>query len=151
MSNGQKRTYKQVAGMEEIESQLKDPKAKHAFSQICFHYFSILSKINPYSVISPHTSKSKYNQQMLFIRKKINKNDVCCVIRVDKEKGNIDLSKRKIDPEQIKELEARYAKGKKVLSFMNSLANKTNVPLKYLYKQIVFPLQMDGQNAMDMF
>lgn len=68
------------------------------------------------------TGKSKYNQQMLLIRKKINKNDVCQVIRVDKEKGNIDLSKRKIDQDQVKELEARYAKGKKVLSFMNNLA-----------------------------
>lgn len=34
---------------------------------------------------------------MILLRKKINKNDFCCVIRVDKEKGNIDLSKWKID------------------------------------------------------
>lgn len=27
--------------------------------------------------------KSKYNQQLLLTRKKINKNEVCCVIRVD--------------------------------------------------------------------
>ena len=65
MPNGQERTDKQVARMEEIKSQLKDPKAKHAFSQICFHYFSILSKNNPFSVISQYTDKIKDSKQFI--------------------------------------------------------------------------------------
>lgn len=58
--------------------------------------------------------KSRYNRGFLLARKNINKKDVCCVLRVDKEHMNIDLTKRKIQTDKAKEAESRYQKGKKV-------------------------------------
>ncbi len=59
------------------------------------------------------TRRSKYNQGILKA-KKMKKKDFCQVIRVDKEKQNIDLSKKRIQNENIKEVEELFDKGKKV-------------------------------------
>ena len=51
---------------------------------------------------------------MLKARKMKKKKDVCSVIRVDKEKKNIDLSKKWINSDASKEVELKYVKGWKI-------------------------------------
>lgn len=45
---------------------------------------------------------------------RVGKNEVVMVLRVDKEKGYIDLSKRSVSPEDIAKCEERYNKAKTV-------------------------------------
>ena len=44
------------------------------------------------------------------------------VLRVDKDKGYIDLSKRRVSPEDIDQIEERFNKSKSVHSIMRNLA-----------------------------
>lgn len=97
-------------------------------------------------------TKSRYNQGFLLARKNINKKDVCRVLRVDKEHKNIDLTKRKIDPEKAKLVELKFQKNKKVQSLFLKLCDKFQKPMIYFYEQIVWPLEREmGRSAYDLF
>jgi len=56
---------------------------------------------------------------------RVGRNEVVVVLRVDKEKGYIDLSKRRVSPEDITKCEERYMKSKTVASIMRHVASKT--------------------------
>ncbi|TFL04775.1 translation initiation factor 2, alpha subunit [Pterulicium gracile] len=55
---------------------------------------------------------------------RVGRNEVVVVLRVDKEKGYIDLSKRRVSPEDITKCEERYMKSKTVASIMRHVASK---------------------------
>jgi len=55
---------------------------------------------------------------------RVGRNEVVVVLRVDKEKGYIDLSKRRVSPEDITKCEDRYMKSKSVASIMRHVASK---------------------------
>ena len=55
---------------------------------------------------------------------RVGRNEVVVVLRVDKEKGYIDLSKRRVSPEDIVKCEERYNKSKMVHSIMRHVAEK---------------------------
>jgi len=55
---------------------------------------------------------------------RVGRNEVVVVLRVDKEKGYIDLSKRRVSPEDIIKCEERYTKSKTVASIMRHVASK---------------------------
>ncbi|KZV79921.1 putative translation initiation factor eIF-2 alpha chain [Exidia glandulosa HHB12029] len=55
---------------------------------------------------------------------RVGRNEVVVVLRVDKEKGYIDLSKRRVSPEDIVKCEERYTKSKTVASIMRHVASK---------------------------
>jgi len=55
---------------------------------------------------------------------RVGRNEVVVVLRVDKEKGYIDLSKRRVSPEDITKCEERYMKSKTVSSIMRHVASK---------------------------
>jgi len=57
---------------------------------------------------------------------RVGRNEVVVVLRVDKEKGYIDLSKRRVSPEDITKCEERYTKSKAVASILRHVA--TNLP-----------------------
>ncbi|KAF2101594.1 hypothetical protein NA57DRAFT_33822 [Rhizodiscina lignyota] len=82
---------------------------------------------------------------------RVGRNEVVVVLRVDKEKGYIDLSKRRVSPEDVVRCEDRYNKSKMVHSIMRHVAEKTNTPIEELYKAIGWPLNKKYGHAVDAF
>jgi translation initiation factor 2 subunit 1 len=65
--------------------------------------------------------------------------------------GYIDLSKRRVSPEDVVKCEERFNKSKAVHSIMRHVAEKTNVPLEELYTSIGWPLYRKYGHAYDAF
>ncbi|KAM0563334.1 hypothetical protein ACHAPJ_001052 [Fusarium lateritium] len=82
---------------------------------------------------------------------RVGRNEVVVVLRVDKEKGYIDLSKRRVSPEDIVKCEERYNKSKMVHSVMRHVAKQTQVPIENLYETIAWPLNKRYGHAIDAF
>lgn len=82
---------------------------------------------------------------------RVGRNEVVVVLRVDKEKGYIDLSKRRVSPEDIVKCEERYNKSKMVHSIMRHVAEKTSTPIEELYQDIGWPLNKKYGHAIDAF
>lgn len=77
--------------------------------------------------------------------------EVVVVLRVDKEKGYIDLSKRRVSPEDVAKCEARYQKAKTVHSILRHVADATNQQLESLYIKLGWPLYRKYGHAYDAF
>ena len=73
------------------------------------------------------------------------------VLRVDKEKGYIDLSKRRVAAEDIAACEERYNKSKMVHSIMRHVAETTGQDLEQLYEKICWPLYKAYGHAFEAF
>lgn len=82
---------------------------------------------------------------------RVGKNEVAVVLRVDKEKGYIDLSKRRVSTEDIVKCDERYNKSKAVHSILRHCAEKFNISLEELYKTIGWPLSRKFGHAYDAF
>ncbi|KAF9549136.1 hypothetical protein EC957_004775 [Mortierella hygrophila] len=82
---------------------------------------------------------------------RVGKNEVVVVLRVDKEKGYIDLSKRRVSATDIVKCEERYNKSKAVHSIMSTVAKKENKDLEVLYEQLAWPLYAKYGHAYDAF
>ncbi|KAH8159746.1 hypothetical protein CIB48_g8505 [Xylaria polymorpha] len=82
---------------------------------------------------------------------RVGRNEVVVVLRVDKEKGYIDLSKRRVGPEDIVKCEERYNKSKMVHSIMRHVAEKTQTPIQTLYESIAWPLMKKYGHSIDAF
>ena len=73
------------------------------------------------------------------------------VLRVDKEKGYIDLSKRRVDPEDVTKCEDRYNKAKQVHSVLRHIASSYSRTLEETYELIGWPLYKKYGHAYDAF
>ncbi|RDA95118.1 hypothetical protein CP533_2145 [Ophiocordyceps camponoti-saundersi (nom. inval.)] len=82
---------------------------------------------------------------------RVGRNEVVVVLRVDKEKGYIDLSKRRVSPEDMVKCEERYNKSKTVHLIMRHVAEKTQTPIETLYETIAWPLNRRFGHAIDAF
>ncbi|KAJ0100983.1 hypothetical protein Patl1_06671 [Pistacia atlantica] len=71
---------------------------------------------------------------------KVGRIEPVMVLRVDKEKGYIDLSKRRVSEEDIQACEERYNKSKLVHSIMRHVAETLSIDLEDLYIHIGWPL-----------
>lgn len=65
--------------------------------------------------------------------------------------GYIDLSKRRVSPEDAAKAEEKYNKSKAVHSILRHVAEKHKVPLKTLYETIGWPLSRKYGHAYDAF
>ncbi|KAI5995722.1 eukaryotic translation initiation factor 2 subunit alpha [Pisolithus marmoratus] len=97
---------------------------------------------------------------------RVGRNEVVVVLRVDREKGYIDLSKRRVSPEDIVKCDERYTKSKTVASIMRHVASKLPTPaaeegadvgsseeaaLEKLYEEIAWPLGKTYGHPYDAF
>lgn len=82
---------------------------------------------------------------------RVNRSEVVMVIRVDKEKGYIDLSKRRVDPEDVAKCEERFNKAKAVHSVLRHVADLKKMRLDYLYQIVGWPLYRKYGHAYDAF
>ncbi|RZB50323.1 Multiple inositol polyphosphate phosphatase 1 isoform E [Glycine soja] len=82
---------------------------------------------------------------------KVGRIEPVMVLRVDKEKGYIDLSKRRVSEEDIQACEERYNKSKLVHSIMRHVAETLNIDLEELYIHIGWPLYRKYGHAFEAF
>lgn len=82
---------------------------------------------------------------------RVGRNEVVVVLRVDKEKGYIDLSKRRVSPEDVIKCEERFNKSKMVHSILRHVAEKVKVPIEELYQKIGWPLMKKYGHTVDAF
>lgn len=71
---------------------------------------------------------------------RVGRSECVVVLRVDKEKGYIDLSKRRVSAEEAKKCEEKYNKGKQVNSILRHVAETQKVDIEMLYKASAWKL-----------
>lgn len=82
---------------------------------------------------------------------RVGKTEVVVVLRVDRDKGYIDLSKRRVSPEEVERFEERYAKSKTVHSILRHVAEVHDMELEALYRMVGWPLYRRFGHAYDAF
>ncbi|CAA6672881.1 unnamed protein product [Spirodela intermedia] len=82
---------------------------------------------------------------------KVGRQEPVMVLRVDREKGYIDLSKRRVSEEDIKTCEERYNKSKLVHSIMRHVAETMLLDLEDLYVHVGWPLYRNYGHAFEAF
>lgn len=81
------------------------------------------------------TRKRRVNLKKLF---RVGTDEVLEVVKVDKEKGYIDLSKKTVTENESKETLKRYNNRKNLIECMKFLSRKTDIPLENLMEQYVW-------------
>jgi len=82
---------------------------------------------------------------------RVGRTEIVLVLRVDKDKSYIDLSKKMVLPEDRVLCEEKVSKSKCVHSIMRHVASQFNMPLKTLCQQIAWPLYAKYGHAYDAF
>lgn len=82
---------------------------------------------------------------------RVGRNEVVMVLRVDKEKGYIDLSKRRVSPEDITACEDKFNKAKAVHGVLRHLSERRKLYLEDLYERVGWPLYKKYGHAYDAF
>lgn len=71
---------------------------------------------------------------------RVGRTEICMILRVDKDKGYIDLSKRRVDPEDATAKEEAFAKAKAVHGIMRHVAQMHSIEVEELCKKVSWPL-----------
>lgn len=82
---------------------------------------------------------------------RVGRTEIVVVMRVDKEKGYIDLSKRRVSPEDIIKAEEKYNKSKAVHSIMRHVSETCKVKVEEIYQQFGWDLYKRFGHAYDAF
>jgi len=75
--------------------------------------------------------------------------EIVSVLHVNKEKGYIDLSKKRVLPDEVQKVEERWNKSKAVHSIMRHVAKETHYPVEELYRRFGWPLAKAFNHAHD--
>jgi len=98
-----------------------------------------------------HSELSKRRIRSIAKLVKVGRTEVAMVVRVDEEKGYIDLSKRRVALEDVPGKEASFAKAKAVHGIMRHVASLNDIPVEMLCECVAWPLQKKYENAHEAF
>ena len=79
----------------------------------------------------------------------VGKEEVLRVLRVDSQKGFIDLSKKQVKPDEIEECKTRSGKSRAVEGIVKLLSVHTKKSMESLYKNIIWPLYKNHEHTYD--
>ncbi|KAJ2819504.1 hypothetical protein FBU31_005508, partial [Coemansia sp. 'formosensis'] len=82
---------------------------------------------------------------------RVGRNEAVVTLRVDKEKGYIDLSKRQASAEEISRCQDKFDRSKAVHSIVTQVAKRMNVETEDLYRRFGWPLYKRYGHAYDAF
>jgi translation initiation factor 2 subunit 1 len=82
---------------------------------------------------------------------RVGRQEIVAVLRVAPEKGYIDLSKKRVSPEEVAKVEERWNKSKAVHSIMRHVSKKTKYGVEELYKMFGWPMAKHFGHAYDGF
>lgn len=82
---------------------------------------------------------------------RVGRTEVVVVLRVDQEKGYIDLSKRRVSAEDIAKCEKKYNKSRCVHGILRHVSETMKVPLVKLYEDFGWDLYKRFGHAFDAF
>jgi len=95
-------------------------------------------------ILSSEVSRKRIRSIHKHLR--IGKQDVMQVLRVDKEKGYIDLSKKYVTEEDVEVTMERFTKSKTVHSIMKHCAVTCGMPVKDLLEKVAWPMYEEYSN-----
>ena len=82
---------------------------------------------------------------------RVGRQEIVQVLRVNKEKGYIDLSKKRASPEDVTKAEERWNKSKAVHSIMRHVSKKFEVGVETLYTKFGWPMARKFGHTYDGF
>ncbi|KAJ2701924.1 hypothetical protein H4218_001168 [Coemansia sp. IMI 209128] len=82
---------------------------------------------------------------------RVGRNEAVVTLRVDKEKGYIDLSKRQASPEEVRKCHEKFERSKAVHSIIVQVAKKLKLETEDLYRRFGWPLYKRYGHAYDAF
>jgi translation initiation factor 2 subunit 1 len=100
-------------------------------------------------ILSTEVTKKRVKLINKFMR--IGKQETMMVIRVDKDKRYIDLSKKKVQPEEAAQTEKYFKKAKMVHNILKQVAVKMDCTLLSLYEKFGWDLYDKYDHAYDAF
>ncbi|EKX73965.1 eukaryotic translation initiation factor 2 alpha subunit, putative [Theileria equi strain WA] len=98
-------------------------------------------------ILLSELSKRRYRSINKLV--KVGRHEVVLVLRVDPVKGYIDLSKRRVSPEDIVKCEEKFSKSKKVHQTVRHIAQKHGISVEELNKICIWPLYHTYPHALD--
>lgn len=114
-------------------------------------YVKLLEYDNIEGMITPNEITKLSNMKSVYRVMKTGKQEVVQVLKVDQRHGYIDLSKKRVQAEEIKECEEKYARCKVIHSILRTIAQKREINIEELYKLIVWPITRSGKNPFNHF
>lgn len=82
---------------------------------------------------------------------RVGKTEVVMVLRVDEEKGYIDLSKRRVSAEDVAKCDEQFQRSKAVHSIMRHVSEVQHMDMEELYRQTAWPLYAKYGHAYEAF
>jgi len=97
----------------------------------------------------PMTEVSRKRMRSILRHVRVGQKQVLQVLRVDTERGYVDLSKKYVDGQAKEQGNDKYEKGKHVHSIAKRLAELTHHPVKEVYEKYIWPLDGTFKHPFD--